>query len=112
MEENQNETGKVKPNSKSNIPAGDMDFGTVANDAVAMWKVENWLTLQYITQAEAQGKVDLFNTIIGNRKNDGGDICRTVERKIERGCRVYLNQAVVSQFARQGIPQPVAFAVA
>ena len=47
-----------------------------------------------------------------SRKNDGGDICRTVERKIERGCRVYLNQAVVSQFARQGIPQPVAFAVA
>ena len=72
MEENQKEEGKAKPNAKSNIPAGDMDFGTVANDAVAMWKIEPWLTLQYTTQDIAQQKVDLFNTIIGNRKDDGG----------------------------------------
>ena len=73
MEENQNEGGGKKPTSRSNIPAGDMDFGTVANDAVTQWKVDNWLTLQYTTQAEAQEKVDLYNAIIGNRKADGGD---------------------------------------
>lgn len=72
MEENQNEGGKAKTNARPNIPVGDMDFGTVANDAVAMWKAESWLTLQYITQSQAQQKVDLFNTIIGNRKDDGG----------------------------------------
>ena len=72
MEENQKEGGKAKPNAKPNIPVGDMDFGTVANDAVAMWKIEPWLTLQYTTQAIAQQKVDLFNTIIGNRRGDGG----------------------------------------
>ena len=73
MEENQNEGGGKKPTSRSNIPTGDMDFGTVANDAIAMWKTENWLTLKYITQAEAQGKVNLYNSIIDNRKDDGGD---------------------------------------
>ena len=73
MEENQNEGGGKKPNAKPLIPAGDMDFGTVANDAVTQWKVDNWLTLQYTTQAEAQEKVDLYNAIIGNRKADGGD---------------------------------------
>lgn len=73
MEDNQNEGGGKKPNSKSNIPTGDMDFGTVANDAMEMWKIENWLTLKYITQAEAQGKVNLYNSIIDNRKDDGGD---------------------------------------
>ena len=73
MEENQNEGGGKKPTSRSNIPTGDMDFGTVANDAVSMWKTENWLTLKYITQAEAQGKVNLYNSIIDNRKDDGGD---------------------------------------
>ena len=72
MEENQNEGGGKKPNAKPLIPASDMDFGTVANDAITQWKVENWLTLQYTTQDEAQQKVDLYNTIIGNRKDDGG----------------------------------------
>lgn len=73
MEENQNEGVGKTPNSRPNIPAGDMDFGTVANDVGAMWKLEDWLTLQYITQAQAQEKVDLYNAIIGNRKEDGGD---------------------------------------
>ena len=73
MEENQNEGGGKKPNSRSNIPTGDMDFGTVANDAIAMWKTENWLTLKYITQAQAQEKVNMYNSIIDNRKDDGGD---------------------------------------
>jgi len=72
MEENQNEEGGKKPNARPLIPASDMDFGTVANDAIMQWKVENWLTLQYTTQDEAQQKVDLYNTIIGNRTDDGG----------------------------------------
>lgn len=73
MEENQNEGVKKKRNARTNIPVGDMDFGTVANDAVAMWKLKNWLTLQYTTQPEAEQKVALFNSIIGNRKDKGGD---------------------------------------
>lgn len=73
MDENQNEGGTAKPNAKPTIPVADMDFGTVANDAITMWKTEPWLTLQYITQSQAKQKVDLFNTIIGNRKEDGGD---------------------------------------
>lgn len=72
MEENQNEGGKVKRNARTNIPVGDLDFGTVAEDAVAMWKVAPWLTLQYTTQAQAEQKVTLFNSIIGNRKDKGG----------------------------------------
>ena len=107
MEENQNEGGKSKPNSRSNIPAGDMDFGTVANDAVAMWKVENWLTLQYITQAEAQGKIDLYNTIIGNRKNDGGDrpqytaALKTVNAEID-GSIKYIKSYLQEEHGEEG----------
>jgi hypothetical protein len=73
MEENQNGEGKVKPKATPLIPAGDLDFGTVANDAITKWKAEPWLTLQYISQGDAQQKVDLFNEIIGNRKEDGSD---------------------------------------
>lgn len=107
MEENQNEGGKAKPNAKRLIPAGDMDFGTVANDAIRQWKVDNWLTLQYTTQLEAQEKVDLFNTIIGNRKEEGGDrpqvtvALETINKEID-GAIKYIKGYISEEHGEEG----------
>lgn len=73
MIEEQNNGGKGKSNTKPNIPKADTDFGTVADEAAKMWKINPWLTLQYIIQPLFKEKVDLYNELIGNKKNEGGD---------------------------------------
>lgn len=75
------------------LPYADMDFATVATDAITFWKEQNWLTLQYTTQAIAEQKLNLFVEIVSTRKEDGGtrpqvtQALKTINAKINRSIK-------------------------
>jgi hypothetical protein len=61
-----------KVNKKGKLPKKDNDFGTLSKAVNKKWKTMPAITLLYITQAEFEGKVNLFDSTLGNRQTTGG----------------------------------------
>jgi hypothetical protein len=107
MAENQNDGGKGKPNSKSNIPRSDTDFGTVAEDVVKSWKLNPFLTLEYTTLTIVEEKVELFNLLVGNRRKEGGNrpqytfALKTINSEID-GSIKYIKSYLSEEHGEQG----------
>ncbi|WP_432669958.1 hypothetical protein [Flavobacterium sp. SM2513] len=107
MAENQNDGGKGNSNSRSNIPKSDTNFGTVAADVVKSWQLNPFLTLEYTTLAIVEEKVNLFNLLVGNRKEQGGfrpqytSALKTINSEID-GSIKYIKGYLSEEYGEKG----------
>jgi hypothetical protein len=65
-------TPPKKVNKKGKLPSKDNDLGGLGRKVNKKWKTMSAITLLYITQAEFEGKVNLFESTLNSRQTTGG----------------------------------------
>lgn len=110
--------GKSIAQKTSNIPASDLDFLTLAKNVSRAWQAKEYnITLVYATYSQFQQKVDLYESILTARIDEGGKRpgitvrLKNLDKKIDDGityvrdyiAEKYSNQDATSFYAPYGI---------
>ncbi len=82
-----------KPARKSTVPKSDIDLSVVATKVVAKWAENDWLKIQWITQAEFEAAVTHYTAELSQRMQSGSSrpaitaSLRKLETQLDKGVK-------------------------